>query len=275
MTRGVETDPAVEMRVLATVILASSDGLPKPFTPIEERMWFERLRSGDPEVQAEAREKIVLHNLRLVRKVLHACIRKEHWDECYGSGILGLLTAIERFDLERGNKFSTYAMLWIRQGIVREHKKEHFRGLYRIPHHQSTQLRKLTAHMYRYGLGEDELDIALVREVLGCSVESAQALINLVKTIGVSIDEPISSHSTLVYGDILASLPMEPECNALSDALHQAIADLPELQRQVIELYFLEQQTLEKIALELKEPLSQVRLCLRIALGRLKVMLEL
>lgn len=84
--------------------------------PEEERRLARRAARGD----GEAQRRLVLSNLRLVVKVAARYAR-------YGmplcdliqEGTLGLITAAERFDWRRGTRFSTYAVYWIREAIMR------------------------------------------------------------------------------------------------------------------------------------------------------------
>lgn len=95
--------------------LAEIGGIPLA-TPEEERSLARRAAGGDQ----EARRRLVASNLRLVVKVAARYAR-------YGvplcdliqEGNLGLIKAVERFDPDRGTRFSTYATYWIREAITR------------------------------------------------------------------------------------------------------------------------------------------------------------
>lgn len=82
----------------------------------KERDLFRRYADGD----ASARDDIVAHNVRLVR---HEAGRYEGQGlpilDLIQEGMMGLLSAIEGFEVERGHKFSTYAVPWIRQAMRR------------------------------------------------------------------------------------------------------------------------------------------------------------
>lgn len=68
----------------------------------------------------EARDLLVSHNLRLVRKVASRYIwSKLELADLIQEGIIGLMTAIEKFDYTKGFSFSTYATWWIRQAVTR------------------------------------------------------------------------------------------------------------------------------------------------------------
>ena len=86
------------------------------FTAQEEYSWACRARAGE----FEARQRMIEHNLRLVVNIAkHYLNRGIPLLDLVEEGNLGLIHAIEKFDPERGFRFSTYATWWIRQSIER------------------------------------------------------------------------------------------------------------------------------------------------------------
>jgi RNA polymerase primary sigma factor len=86
-------------------------------TSAQEIELAKRVERGD----LEAKQQLVVHNLRLVVSIArrYALVAQMPFADLVQEGTLGLIRATEKFDWRRGNKFSTYATLWIRQAIGR------------------------------------------------------------------------------------------------------------------------------------------------------------
>lgn len=87
-------------------------------TPAEELALARRVERGD----LAAKQRLVEANLRLVVHVAKRFQREDHGltlPDLVQEGTLGLLRAVEKFDHRRGHRFSTYAVIWIRQAIGR------------------------------------------------------------------------------------------------------------------------------------------------------------
>jgi len=107
-------------------------------SPEEERALAERIRRGD----AEARTRMIESNLRLVVKVAKRYLfRGLPFSDLIEEGNIGLIKAVERFSPAKKNRFSTYAVWWIRQSIERALANQ--AHLIRLPVHVSSDLNKL------------------------------------------------------------------------------------------------------------------------------------
>ena len=96
--------------------------LPPVLTKEEEQELGKKLKSKNRKVVKDARIKMVEHNLRLVTKIacdyLYARGRLE-FEDLVNEGNIGLIKAAEKFDVDRGVRFSTYSAWWIKQYIRR------------------------------------------------------------------------------------------------------------------------------------------------------------
>lgn len=91
----------------------------------ENKALARRVRAGD----TEAREKLILHNLRLVVSVVRPylrthIIRGQLAQDIIHEGIIGMCQGVEKYDPDMGYKFSTYAVWWIRQSIHRWYSQQ-------------------------------------------------------------------------------------------------------------------------------------------------------
>ena len=196
-----------------------------------------RVAAGDD----EAKKQMVAANLRLVL----------HWARRYADrgvemvdlvqeGTFGLMRAVEKFDWERGFKFSSYATWWIRQSLQRA-VQQHGRTI-RIPLEVGEQLQRLEAATAELtGLfGRPPTDDELT-EATGMTAAQRK---NLEGIAGVtaSLDQPANSDSATVLGDLVAPDARnyfdEVDQTMLDDRLSEALGRLSDLQRDVIKMRF-------------------------------------
>jgi RNA polymerase primary sigma factor len=92
---------------------------------------------------ARERNGVVLDNLGLAHLFVARCLRHEssHRADLLQEAAIGLIRAIERFDVERGTQFSTYAMYWIRHAVL--HAMDEGRDVVRLPGHVRAARRKI------------------------------------------------------------------------------------------------------------------------------------
>ena len=189
----------------------------------------------------EARNEMVAANIRLV----------VHWARRYQDrgvemvdlvqeGTFGLLRAVEKFDWERGFKFSTYATWWIRQALQRA-VQQHGRTI-RIPLEVGEQLQRLEATTAELTsiFGRKPTDDELT-EATGMSKAERQNLHGLAG-VTASLDQPASSDSATTLGDLVAPSQHDwvgdIEQTMMDEQLHGALDKLTELQRDVLTLRF-------------------------------------
>jgi RNA polymerase primary sigma factor len=196
-----------------------------------------RVTAGDE----EAKKQMVAANLRLV---LHWARRYQdrgvEMTDLVQEGTFGLLRAVEKFDWERGFKFSTYATWWIRQALQRA-VQQHGRTI-RIPLEVGEQLQRLEATTAELTsiFGRKPTDDELT-EATGMSKEVRQGLRGLAG-VTASLDQPASSDSATTLGDLVAPSQHDwvgdIEQTMMDDELHSALEKLTDLQREVLNLRF-------------------------------------
>ena len=88
---------------------------PPPLDPEEEREYFVKCRQGD----REAREKLILHNLRLVSHIVKKYFTAaKNQEDLISIGTIGLIKAIDSFDVSNGTRFATYASRCLQNEIL-------------------------------------------------------------------------------------------------------------------------------------------------------------
>lgn len=232
-------------------------------TAKEELALTLRARAGD----FAARQKMIECNLRLVVNVAkHYINRGIPLLDLVEEGNLGLMHALEKFDPDRGFRFSTYATWWIRQNIERAIMNQS--RTIRLPVHVIKELNVyLRAMRHLESHSDREPTIEDVAHLVGKPVEDVRRVLNLNERIA-SLDAPLDIDPMLSIGE---AIPDE-HCQMPEDLLQLAeveanvkrwLDQLNDKQRWVIERrYGLNGQgtyTLEQLADELELTRERVR----------------
>lgn len=237
-------------------------------TPAEELAWSRRARAGE----FAARQKMIEHNLRLVVNVAkHYLNRGMPLLDLVEEGNLGLIHALDKFDPERGFRFSTYATWWIRQSIERAIMNQS--RTIRLPVHVVKEINVVLRAMRHLdgARGEgprQETRVEEVAHLLDRRVEDIRRILHLNEHVA-SLDLPLEQDPNHTIGDTVAddSAMADPvgtlQENELNELVLQWIAQLPEKQRQVVvRRYGLQGEeidTLEAIAADLGLTRERVR----------------
>jgi RNA polymerase primary sigma factor len=189
----------------------------------------------------DAKDTLINSNLRLVisnaRKYQNLGLPLQ---DLIQEGMFGLIRASEKFDWRRGYKFSTYATIWIRQAI--ERALGNTSRVIRLPVHIGARQRKIARaeEKLRNELDRDPTDEELARAT-ELEVEQVRAALDVAK-VTTSLDQSLQDDSETSLGDLIADerpAPEEEVEETLRDeAVDRALAELPEVERKVVELRF-------------------------------------
>ncbi len=247
-------------------------------TPEEEIHYGRLARAGDE----LGRKKMITCNLRLVVKIARRYLgRGLPLTDLIEEGNLGLIHAVEKFDPERGFRFSTYATWWIRQNIERALMNQ--TRTIRLPIHVNKELnaymRKLREMTQQLGR---EPTLPEMAEALGRPIDSLRKLLSFNEHVS-SLDTPVGKDGDSPLVDFV---PMEEEREPaavlededISHSVENWLNQLDVKQKDVIVrrfgLHGYERSTLEQVGEELGLTRERVRQIQMDALKRLRRILE-
>jgi RNA polymerase nonessential primary-like sigma factor len=228
----------------------------------------------------EARQKMIEHNLRLVVSIAkHYINRGVVLLDMIEEGNLGLMRAIDKFEPERGFRFSTYATWWIRQSIERAIMNQ--ARTVRLPVHMVRELNQILRAKYhleaRHHNGKDATveDIAHLVDRPIEEVQNILALSEHATSLDAPLDnDPQSSLMDMLPGDSDDGPDLRAEHHEMTILVRDWLKKLPDKQRIVIMRRFGldndDPATLETLAEEMGVTRERVRQIQQEALVKLK-----
>ena len=228
---GISIDDPVRMylKEIGRVPLLSAD---------EEIALAKRMEAGDEEAQKELAEA----NLRLVVSIAKRYVgRGMLFLDLIQEGNLGLIKAVEKFDYNKGYKFSTYATWWIRQAITRAIADQ--ARTIRIPVHMVETINKLIriSRQLLQELGRDPRPEEIAKE-MGISVARVHEIMKIAQE-PVSLETPIGEEEDSHLGDFIEdeAAPAPAEAASfmlLREQLEEVLETLTDREKNVLRLRF-------------------------------------
>jgi len=262
----------------ATRLYLSEIGYSQLLTAEEEVYFSRRAQKGD----VKARQRMIESNLRLVVKIARRYINRGlALLDLIEEGNLGLIRAVEKFDPERGFRFSTYATWWIRQTIERAIMNQ--TRTIRLPIHVVKEINVyLRAARNLAQTLDHEPTSEEVAELLDKPIDEVKRMLGLNERI-TSVDTPFGKDADKPLLDTIPDRHTEDpsvslQNEGLNSNLDAWLNKLNDKQREVGErrfgLHGYENSTLEQVANELGVTRERVRQIQMDALKRLRIILE-
>lgn len=262
----------------ATQLYLNEIGYSPLLTP-EEEVYFSRLALKGVE---SGRKRMIESNLRLVVKIARRYINRGlTLLDLIEEGNLGLIRAVEKFDPERGFRFSTYATWWIRQTIERAIMNQ--TRTIRLPIHVVKELniclraaRELTQKL------DHEPSADEIAQLLGKPVSDVKRMMGLNERVA-SLDTPLGPESDNSLQDTVADVNVGDPAQLLQekdikDSIGMWLGELSDKQCEVVSRRFglrgYETSTLEEVGREIGLTRERVRQIQVEALRRLRVIME-
>ncbi len=270
--------PEYELLEDVTQLYLNEIGAKPLLTPEDELATSRLVRAGD----FAARQKMIEHNLRLVVNIAkHYLNRGIPLLDLVEEGNLGLIHALEKFDPERGFRFSTYATWWIRQNIERGIMNQS--RTIRLPVHVVKEINVVLRAMRHLESAERrESTIERVAALIDRPVEDVRRVLTLNEHIA-SLDAPLEIDPNHSMGEMIADdSGADPESllqsSEIGGLLDDWLRQLTDRQRLVIERRYglngADLATLEEIAAELGLTRERVRQIQMEGLDRLRKIIK-
>jgi RNA polymerase nonessential primary-like sigma factor len=275
--RNADTDPAADNHDPTRLYLSEIGA--SPLLSAEEEVHYARLAQKGDE---EARKHMIESNLRLVVKIARRYMNRGlAFLDLIEEGNLGLIRAVEKFDPERGFRFSTYATWWIRQTIERAIMNQ--TRTIRLPIHVVKEINVyLRAARNLAQKLDHEPSAEEIASLLDKPLDDVERMLGLNERVASTDTNIMSDSGKTLLDTIPDSNSQDPAEFLQEDDVHSNIDDwldqLNDKQREVVErrfgLHGHRVSTLEEVGQEIGVTRERVRQIQMDALRRLKKILE-